>query len=58
MEELLKTHKPEPLSPGEEDAIERILKAARDYYRKEGLISDKEWDTYKQDLKSPSYPYG
>jgi len=35
----------------------RILKEAREYYRKKGLISDTEWVAYKKDLESPNYPY-
>jgi trimethylamine--corrinoid protein Co-methyltransferase len=58
MEKILKTHAPVPLAAGEEEAIERILREARDHYRKSGLISDKEWDLYKEDLKSPNYPHG
>ena len=57
MEKIIETYKPELLSNGEEEAIENILKEAREYYRKKGLISDKEWDAYKEDLKSPGYPY-
>jgi len=57
MDKILETHRPEPLSAGEEEAIEKILREARDHYRKKGLISDKEWDAYKEDLKSPNYPY-
>jgi len=57
MEEIIETYKPEPLTGKDEDAIENILKEARVYYRKKNLISDKEWDAYKKDLKSPDYPY-
>jgi len=41
----------------QEEDIERILKEAREYYRKKGLISDTEWVAYKKDLESPNYPY-
>lgn len=58
MEQIIETHNPEPLSNNDEDAIENILEEARKYYRKRDLISDKEWDVYKKDLKSPEYPYG
>ncbi|MCK5568044.1 MAG: trimethylamine methyltransferase family protein [Actinomycetia bacterium] len=57
MEEIIETYKPEPLSDKDEDAIESILEEARKYYRKKDLISDKEWDAYKKDIKSPDYPY-
>jgi len=58
MEHIIETYKPEPLSDSEEDSIEKILEEARKYYRKKDLISDKEWEAYKQDLTSPEYPYG
>ncbi len=40
----------------QEEDIERILKEAREYYRKKGLISDTEWVAYKKDLESSNYP--
>ena len=58
MEHIIETHKPEPLSDSEEDSIEKILEEARKYYRKKDLLSDKEWDAYKEDITSPEYPYG
>ena len=52
MEEILATHKVDPpLSNREEEDIERILKEAREYYRKKGLITDEEWETYKKMLR-------
>ena len=57
MDHIIKTHEPEPLSDKEEQAIEDILNQARNHYRKTGLISDKEWETYKQDLNASGYPY-
>jgi len=57
-DEIISTHKVSlPLTDKQESDIERILKEAREYYRKKGLISDEEWNTYKEDLKSPNYPY-
>jgi len=56
MEEILSTHKPVPLTPKQEQTIEDILREAREYYRKKGLISDVDWETYMEDLKSPDYP--
>jgi len=58
MEEILATHKPTPLTPSQEEEIERILKEAREYYRKKGLISNEEMVAYRQTMKSPNYPYG
>ena len=38
MEEILATHKPEPLTPKQEEDVERILEEARQYYRGRGLM--------------------
>jgi trimethylamine--corrinoid protein Co-methyltransferase len=43
MDEILATHQPMPLEPEQEQAIEEILREARDYYRKEGLLQGAEW---------------
>ncbi|MBW2366623.1 MAG: trimethylamine methyltransferase family protein [Deltaproteobacteria bacterium] len=58
MEQILSSQKPTPLEPGQEQAVEDILKEARAHYRKKGLISDEEWKDYQQDLNSPDYPFG
>jgi len=59
MEKILATHKVLiPLTPGQEDDIERILNEARKYYKDKGLISDTEWAVYTKSLESPNYPYG
>lgn len=52
MEEILATHKPKPLATDQEQAVEDILKEARDYYTKKGLISDEEWADYMKALNS------
>jgi trimethylamine--corrinoid protein Co-methyltransferase len=57
VEEILATHKAPALSDSEEAAVEGVLQEARDYYRSRGLISDKEWAEYQEDLASPDYPY-
>ena len=57
MEEILATHKPTPLTPSQEEDIERILEEARKYYKEKGLISEEEMATYKESMKSPNYPY-
>jgi len=57
MEEILSTHTPKPLPPEQEQAVEDILKDARQYYRRKGTISDEEWTLYQKDLNSPNYPY-
>jgi len=38
MEEILATHKPEPLTPKQEEGVERILEEARQYYKGKGLM--------------------
>jgi trimethylamine---corrinoid protein Co-methyltransferase len=38
MEEILASHEPEPLSPTQEEDIQRILEDAREFYRKRGEI--------------------
>jgi trimethylamine--corrinoid protein Co-methyltransferase len=55
-EHILATHQPQPLIPAQEQAIEDILKEARDYYREKGLISAEEWATYMKTLGSGSEP--
>ena len=57
MEEILATHKPTPLTSGQETEIERILEQARQYYQKRGLISEEEMATYRKTMQSPHYPY-
>ncbi len=58
MEEILATHKVDPpLTPKQEQDIEDILKEAREYYRRKGLISDEEWTVYMKTIESPNYPY-
>ncbi len=57
VEELLSTHKPMPLTPSQEDAVERVLEEARTYYHKKGLITDDEMRVYRDSMKSPNYPY-
>ena len=57
MEEILTTHKPIPLTPSQEEDLERILEEARKYYKERGLISEEEMATYRASMKSPNYPY-
>jgi len=52
MEEILKTHKvSKPLTDDQEDAIEKILKEAREYCKKKGLISDQEMKRYRESMR-------
>lgn len=57
MDAILTTHNPAPLSASQEQAVEDILKEAREFYRKKGMISDEEWTLYQEDINSPDYPY-
>lgn len=45
------------LNASQEDIVEQILKDAREYYRKKGMISEEEWKIYEQDFHSEEYPY-
>ena len=46
MENILATHRvSRPLTPSQEEEVDKILQEARDYYRSSGLISDKEWES-------------
>jgi trimethylamine--corrinoid protein Co-methyltransferase len=59
LEEILANHNvSKPLTPGQEENLGRILKEARDYYKKKGMMSDDEWSAYKEKvLDSPEYPF-
>jgi trimethylamine--corrinoid protein Co-methyltransferase len=52
MQTILATHKPIPLTPEEEQAIEDVLVEARQFYRDRGTITDREWRTYMHTLES------
>ena len=39
VEEILATHQTEPLSPGQEDDLDRILAEAREFYRRKGELA-------------------
>jgi len=58
MKEILATHRVSiPLTPSQEEDMERILNEARKYYREKDMISDEEWIAMQKDLASPSYPF-
>ena len=57
MEQILSTHKPLPLTEGEEEELERVLEEARRYYKEKGLISEEEMSAYRNSMKSPNYPF-
>ena len=38
MEEILATHKPDPLTDQQEKDVDKLLKEATEYYKKKGLI--------------------
>jgi len=52
MDQILATHEPTPLTSDQEQAIEDILKEARQFYRDKDLISDEEWSVYMKTLAS------
>ncbi|MBE9546681.1 MAG: trimethylamine methyltransferase family protein [Proteobacteria bacterium] len=57
-EEICEIHRVNPpLTEHQEQDIEKILKEAREHYRKKGLISDAEWEYYQKDIASTGYPY-
>jgi len=58
VEEILATHKvAKPLTPSEEEEVNRILIEARKYYKDQGMISESEWATYKETVKSEGRPF-
>jgi len=58
VDEILAVHKVDPpLTDNQEPDIERILKEARKHYQKKGLITDEEWEIYKEALKESGRPY-
>lgn len=52
MAEILATHEPAPLTPEQDQALQDILREARDFYRERGTISDEEWSVYMETLES------
>ena len=50
VEKILATHKPAPLTPEQEKAIDAVLDEARAYYREAGLISADQWGPYMEAL--------
>ena len=57
MEKILATHEPMRLSPEQEQIVDDVLKEARDFYRKKGMISDAEWAEYQKVMGSKHHPY-
>jgi trimethylamine--corrinoid protein Co-methyltransferase len=57
MENILATHNPTPLTPSQEQDVERILEEAREYYKTRGMISKEEMATYRKSMKAADYPY-
>ncbi len=50
MEKILATHRPTPLTAGQEENLERILEEARQYYVDRGLISEAEMAAYRASI--------
>ncbi|HHE41265.1 MAG TPA: hypothetical protein ENL12_01275, partial [Dehalococcoidia bacterium] len=57
MEQILASHKPQPLTASQEEEVERVLEEARAHYRRVGLISEHEMRQYRNSMKSPNYPF-
>ena len=57
LDEIVGSHKPTPLTAQQEADIEEILKEAREYYRKKGMITDEEWSECQADSSSEGYPF-
>jgi len=58
MQGILANHQvSKPLTGSQEEEIGRILKEARDHYRRQEQISDKEWEAYSTVLRQPDYPF-
>jgi trimethylamine--corrinoid protein Co-methyltransferase len=50
VEEILATHRPMPLTPSQETAIEDILEESRTHYRASGVIDEDQWRRYMEEL--------
>ncbi|MBN1507170.1 MAG: trimethylamine methyltransferase family protein, partial [Sedimentisphaerales bacterium] len=57
MENILATHEPMRLSREQEQIVQDVLKEARDFYRKKGMISNAEWTVYQKVMGSSHHPY-
>ena len=56
-ESLLEKAKVPQLDAQKEQALEDILNEARNYYYKQGRITEDEWKEYQEDIHSDTYPY-
>ena len=54
---LLEKAKVLQLDAQKEQALEDILNEARNYYYKQGRITEDEWKEYQEDIHSDTYPY-
>lgn len=57
MEEILASHKPTPLTPSQEEDVERVLEEARSYCKERGLITKEEMAVYRNSMQSANYSY-
>jgi trimethylamine--corrinoid protein Co-methyltransferase len=51
MEKILDEHTPLSLTSEQEQAVDDVMREARDYYKGKGLISDVEFDIYRKEMK-------
>lgn len=58
MQSILETHRVEPpLTDSQREDVERIVMEARKYYRERGMITDSEWETYRETVKKEGRPF-
>jgi len=58
VDEILSTHKVKPpLTDSQIEDMNKIMIEARKYYKEHGMITDSEWDMYKETLKKEGRPF-
>ncbi len=58
VKEILESHKVNPpLTDSQIEDVEKIVMEARRYYRDKGMITDSEWDKYKETIKKEGRPF-
>ena len=58
VEEIVSTHKVDPpLTDSQLEDMNKIMMEARKYYKDHGMITDKEWEMYKETLEKEGRPF-
>jgi len=58
VKEMISTHKVDPpLTDSQLEDMNKIMMEARKYYRNHGMITDKEWEMYKETLEKEGRPF-